>query len=371
MTNGLQVSTSGASATSLTYDLNGNMTSDGTNSYAWDAENRMIKITYPGSGNNSQFTYDGYGKNVQIVETSGGSVTSTKQFVWCDNTRCEQRDASSSVTAQFFNRGESIGVNKYVYTRDHLNSVRVMADSLGNVQASYDFDAFGRITRSVESTAADFTYAGYYLHGRSGLSLTLTRAYSSNFGSFLNRDTVDFMDGSNSFAYANGNPISLNDPSGLRGLTPGEKDFINKWFPGCFTAKDLDRKFNIQHTNFRDFSPANGDIWINRPFDSSPSDAGAFGHEVFHVVQANQSGNFLAQAAIQQGMNIASETAYDPYAYDKNQPILPQFQNGNVEAQGQIVQDMITGAIVNGGVIPPNFKPVFDEIKKRCKCKGK
>jgi hypothetical protein len=32
----------------LSYDLNGNMTSDGSNSYAWDADNKLIKITYPG-----------------------------------------------------------------------------------------------------------------------------------------------------------------------------------------------------------------------------------------------------------------------------------------------------------------------------------
>ena len=26
------------------------MTSDGTNAYSWDAENRLIQITYPGRG---------------------------------------------------------------------------------------------------------------------------------------------------------------------------------------------------------------------------------------------------------------------------------------------------------------------------------
>ena len=69
----------------------GNMTSDGTNSYSWDAENRLIKITYPGSGNNSQFTYDGFGRNVEIVETVSGSVTSTKQMVWASD-----KDATES-----------------------------------------------------------------------------------------------------------------------------------------------------------------------------------------------------------------------------------------------------------------------------------
>ena len=86
MTNDLQVSTSGASATSLSYDLNGNLLSDGTNSYAWDAENRMIKITYPGTGNYSTFTYDGAGRNVDIAETTSGSVTSTKSNLFGVNT---------------------------------------------------------------------------------------------------------------------------------------------------------------------------------------------------------------------------------------------------------------------------------------------
>ena len=113
MANGLQVSTSGASATSLTYDLNGNMTSDGTNSYSWDAENRMIKITYPGTGNYSAFSYDGLGRNVDIVETTSGSVTSTKQFVWCEDSKrpyqaCEERNISGAVTKQFFANGQTI-----------------------------------------------------------------------------------------------------------------------------------------------------------------------------------------------------------------------------------------------------------------------
>jgi len=79
-TNTYQVSLTGPSSSSLTYDQNGCMTSDGIKSYSWDAEKRLIKITYPGSGNNSQFTYDAMSGLVKIVETASGSVTSTKQL---------------------------------------------------------------------------------------------------------------------------------------------------------------------------------------------------------------------------------------------------------------------------------------------------
>ena len=64
-TNTAQVNVQGGTSASLTFDACGNMLSDGTNSFAWDAENRLIKVTYPGSGNNSQFTYDPIGRNVQ------------------------------------------------------------------------------------------------------------------------------------------------------------------------------------------------------------------------------------------------------------------------------------------------------------------
>jgi YD repeat-containing protein len=119
------ITISSATAQTLTYDANGNLTSDGTNSYAWDGENRLIKITYPGTGNNSQFTYDGQGRAVQIQEFSGGSSTSNLAFIWCGNNRCETRNGTNfgTVVNQFFSRGEMIAGTKYFYNLDHLGSV--------------------------------------------------------------------------------------------------------------------------------------------------------------------------------------------------------------------------------------------------------
>ena len=117
----------------LTYDSNGNLTSDGTNSYAWDAENRLIKITYPGTNNYSSFTYDGLGRCAKIVETTSGSITSTKQLVWCGNQMCEARDASSTITAQYYSLGETISGTNYYYTKDHLGSIREMTNSSGTI----------------------------------------------------------------------------------------------------------------------------------------------------------------------------------------------------------------------------------------------
>src|SRR5438045_6226405 len=46
---------------SMFYDANGNMTSDGTHSYTWDARNRLASVD---SGNTASFTYDSFRRRV-------------------------------------------------------------------------------------------------------------------------------------------------------------------------------------------------------------------------------------------------------------------------------------------------------------------
>ncbi len=190
-TNTYPITINAATSQSLTYDSNGNMTSDGTNSYAWDVENRLIKITYPGVNNYSSFTYDPLGRCTKIVETVSGSITSTKQFVWCGNQMCEARDASSTITAQYFLQGETISSSNYYYSKDHLGSIREITNSSGTIQAQYAYDPYGQVTKIAGSGPdSDFQYAGYYYHGPSGLNLTLNRAYNPGLGRWINRDPI-------------------------------------------------------------------------------------------------------------------------------------------------------------------------------------
>jgi RHS repeat-associated protein len=218
-TNGINLSVATGTSSSLTYDLNGNMTSDGTNSYSWDAENRLLSIVYPGSGNNSQFAYDSFGRNVQILEYVSSSLSSTKEFVWGrDGKRpfkpCEARNASGTITAQYFSNGETISGTSYFYTATHDGSIHEMTNSTGTVQSQLAYDAFGQPTTIQGSMLPDFQYAGYYFHSRSRLNVTRTRAYSSALGRFINADPAGEAGGLNLYAYV-GNPVNESDPSGL------------------------------------------------------------------------------------------------------------------------------------------------------------
>lgn len=129
---------------SFAYDANGNLMSDGQRNYEWDAENRLIAITYEGNTNRSEFSYDGFGRRVRVVEKTGGVVRSEKHYVWDGLEIAQQRDGSNTVEKEYFGQGFIEGGEKYFYVRDHLGSVRELTDENGVTVSAYDYDPYGK-----------------------------------------------------------------------------------------------------------------------------------------------------------------------------------------------------------------------------------
>ena len=229
------VALTGGTTAPIDYDGNGNLTSDGTNNYSWDAENRLIQVTYPGLGNSSKFSYDPLGGLVRIVETMGGAVTSTKNFIRTTKHVLEERDAINAVQKRFFAQGQTNGAVNFFYTFDHLGSVRDVTDSSGIILAHYEYDMYGNALRTVGSVHSDFQYAGYYFHAPSGLSLSLTRPYSAFLGRWLGRDPLGESAGSNLYQYLDNNPLAGSDEFGLSPTFPRGKWIkvgrVKYWLP--------------------------------------------------------------------------------------------------------------------------------------------
>lgn len=101
-TNNYQVTLTTSGTQGFSYDANGNMTGDGERTYTWDAENRLVKIAYTGTQEETEFAYDAFWRRVKIVEKNNGSTTSDKRFVWCDLETCEERDGSNAVTKWYY-----------------------------------------------------------------------------------------------------------------------------------------------------------------------------------------------------------------------------------------------------------------------------
>lgn len=224
-------SSSSSVAEPISYDLNGNLLSDGTRKYRWDAENRLVRLDYVGTDKHSEFFYNAIGQLEKIVEFAADKTLSTKQLIWYYDRLCEERDLISGKTRKIFSFGQNVDGRNIFYSRDQLGSVRATTDSTGAILAEMDYDPFGSPTRKIGDMPA-LQYAGYYTHEPSGLYLTVARAYDANLGRWLSRDPLgelgsgievpiaqakDSIIASNLYAYVGNNTLNRFDPLGLQG----------------------------------------------------------------------------------------------------------------------------------------------------------
>jgi RHS repeat-associated protein len=202
------------------YDANGNtLSGDGTRSYKWDAENRLVEIDYVGSNAKSQFSYDGLGRRIIDVETGASGGTNTFRYLWCHNGHlCQTRDGGDTVLRRHLAEGELDVPNgePLIYMPDQLGSVRdVLEGATGVLLDAYDYAPYGSFDHSFGYTPTDYHFAGLLYHSASGLNLGTYRALDGVTGRFINRDPIGFMGGINFYEYTRSNPINGMDALGL------------------------------------------------------------------------------------------------------------------------------------------------------------
>jgi len=178
------------SGQALSWDADGNLLSDGTRSYSWDAENRLAGITYPGTpGKATAFAYDGLGRRTAIASTPAGGGTVTTSYLWCGARLCQARNATNATIREYYAEGEFVPgtpATPLYYGPDQLGTARRVFASTSSAPA-YAYDPYGQ---SLQATAplTDFTYAGMFANADSGLYLTQYRAYDPASGRWLSRD---------------------------------------------------------------------------------------------------------------------------------------------------------------------------------------
>ena len=206
------------SGQALSFDANGNLLSDGQRNYTWDAENRLLGITYPGqSGKQTAFVYDGLSRRTAITSTPAGASAVKTSYIWCGSNICQARNATNSPTRGYYAEGESVPATpaqSYYYGPDQIGSVRRVFASAGSAPA-YGYDPYGN---ALQATAplTDFGYAGMLNNVESGLYLTQYRAYDPVVGRWLSRDPIgeNSDPASNLYAYADSAPTMMVDPDG-------------------------------------------------------------------------------------------------------------------------------------------------------------
>jgi RHS repeat-associated protein len=193
------------------YDLNGNMTSDGTHSYTWDARNHLKQID---AGTTASFVYDPFGR--RSTKAISGTTTS---FLY-DGTNAVQEvigaNTANSLMGgvdEVFQRSDSSGARSFL--TDALGSTLALTDSTGAVQTSYTVDPFGNTTTSGAANSNTFAYTSRELDA-ANLNLYFYRAryYNPQLQRFISEDPIGFVGGINLYEYASSNPVNQRNPSG-------------------------------------------------------------------------------------------------------------------------------------------------------------
>ena len=225
----------GVVVVSYSYDANGNTksrTENGvTTNYIWDDRNRLIEVQ-TSDGGTVAYEYDE--NNIRVSSTVDGVTTS---YLLDSNRPYAQvlAEYTDGVLGTDYVYGwdlisqERDGDESF-YLVDGLGSTRVLTDENGVVSDSYTYDAFGNLIGSTGSTQNDYLFAGEQFDERLGQYYLRDRYYDQDIGRFTRRDVYEGRRGEpitlNKYVYANANPVSYVDPSGLLSLAM-EQSLVN------------------------------------------------------------------------------------------------------------------------------------------------
>jgi len=211
------------------YDVNGNLTSDGTWTFTYDEENRLRTANASGQPTVA-YEYDPIGRR------RAKTVGTTKTVFLSDGVEeIEERDGTTNAVLRRYAYGKGIDERiamidssacggRCFYLTNYQGSTIALTNQDGSINQTYGYDPYGNPSTSVAGipvTGNPFRFTGRRLDPETGLYYYRARYYSPKLGRFLQTDPAGMNAGLNFYAYVNGDPLNLVDPTGLIELSLG------------------------------------------------------------------------------------------------------------------------------------------------------
>jgi RHS repeat-associated protein len=210
------------SASGFGYDLSGNMTGDGSYTYTFDGENRLVSAAGTATGTWT-YVYDGNGLRVEKSNASGGTL----YFRSYSGKTIAETDLSGNIVSEYVFFGDQriarrdASNNVYYYYFDQVGSTVTVTNSSGTSCYDATFSPYGQEFSTVNTCpqSVDYKFAGYERDAETGLDYAFARYYDSRLGRFLSPDpylgALSNPQTLNRYAYVANNPLNITDPTGL------------------------------------------------------------------------------------------------------------------------------------------------------------
>jgi len=239
----------------FSYDLDGNMTSDGRWNYTWDSENRLVKVesrsdTPQASWRRVEWQYDALGRRIRQITSDGSSgswvVTEDLKFVsdpMLFGRHILELRSTDNAPVQSYSWGLDLsgtmdgagGVGGLLWVTLHTvsgpaagthfaaydgngNVVALVSATTGNETSRYENGPFGEPIRvtGLAATLNPFRFSTKRTNPTTDLVLYEYRAYSPSLGRWPNRDPIGEFGGLNEYGFSANSPLNLIDLLGLQ-----------------------------------------------------------------------------------------------------------------------------------------------------------